>query len=201
MIVETRFEQNTDEWFDAKAGVPSSSHYDEILTTKCVPSKSADGYRYKLAGEYFLGIDHDEFFNRDMKRGIELQPKAESTFEFKHGVKLDHPAMCYLDERKDRLCSPDGLMPETGLEIKCPKRKTHIKYLIEGVLPYSYFQQVHGSMYITGFKEWWFMSYYPGLPSFELKVKRNEKFISALATELDKFIDNLISTIRKIKGG
>jgi len=201
MIVETGFEQNSDAWFDAKAGVPSSSRFADIITTKGEPSISTDGYMYKLAGEYIAGIDRNNYMSWDMKRGLEIQPRAERFFEFTHGVKLEHPAMCYLDERKDRLCSPDGLMPEIGLEIKCPKMKTHVGYFIDKALPYKYFQQVHGSMYITGFKYWWFMSYYPGLPPFEIKVKRNEKFISALAKELDKFVDKLVMTIRKIKGG
>lgn len=199
MIIETGFEQNTDEWLKAKAGVPSSSHFFEIITTKGEPSKSAEGYMDKLAGEYVAGIDIDDFMSRDMKRGLAIQPKAEAFFEFTHGVKLEHPAMCYLDERKDRLCSPDGLMPEIGLEIKCPKMKTHVGYIRKNELPYAYFQQVHGSMYITGFKEWWFMSFYPGLPPFELKVKRNEKFISALAKELDLFVDRLIGVIKILK--
>ena len=199
MIIETGFEQNTDAWFDAKAGVPSSSHYDEIVTTKGEPSKSAEAYMHKLAGEHIVGIDQDGYMSWDMKRGLEMQPKAERFFEYTHDVKLEHPAMCYLDERKDRLCSPDGLMPEIGLEIKCPKMHTHVGYLMAGVLPYKYFQQVHGSMYITGYSHWWFMSFYPDLPPFEIKVRRNEKFISALAKELDKFIDELVKTIRRLK--
>ena len=201
MIVETGFEQNSNQWFDAKAGIPSSSHFNEIVTTKGMLSKSVEGYMHKLAGEYIAGINQDEFMSWDMKRGLEIQPKAERFFEFTHGLKLDHPAMCYLDERKDRLCSPDGLMPEIGLEIKCPNMKTHVGYLMAGVLPYKYFQQIHGSMYISGFKYWWFMSFYPGLPPFEIKVKRDEKFISVLAKELDNFVPKLAAMIRKLKGG
>ena len=200
MIIETGFKQNSEEWFDAKAGVPSSSHFSDIITTKGAPSKSAEKYMHKLAGEYIAGISQNEYMSWDMQRGLEVEPEAAKFFEYTHDVKLYYPAVCYLDERKDRLCSPDGLMPEMGLEIKCPKMATHVGYLMAGVLPYQYFQQVHGSMYITGYNHWWFMSYYPGLPSFEIKVKRNETFISALASELDKFIDNLVSTINKVRG-
>ena len=194
MIIETGFEQLSDEWFAAKAGIPSASHFDKIITTKGESSDSAIQYMHKLAGEYIIG-KADTYMSYDMKRGIELEPEAVKFFEYTHGVQLEKVALCYYDERKDRLCSPDRM----GFEAKCPKMHTHVGYLMAGVLPYKYFQQVHGSMYITGFSLWWFMSFYPGLPPFEIKVKRNEKFISALAKELDKFIDELVRTIRKLR--
>lgn len=194
MIIENSFEQLCDEWFVAKAGVPSASHFDDIVTPKGEPSASAVKYMYRLAGEHIAGRA-DSYMSYDMKRGIELEPEAVRFFEFTHDVELEKVALCYYDERRDRLCSPDRL----GLEIKCPKMETHIGYLLKGVFPRIYIPQVQGSMYITGYDHWWFMSYYPGLPPLEIKVKRDEKFISALAKELDNFIIKLTMTIKKLK--
>ena len=194
MIIETGFEQLSDEWFAAKAGIPSASHFSEIITPNGDPSKSQTPYMYRLAGEYIAG-GAESYVSYDMKRGIELEPEAVKFFEYIHDVELEPVALCYFDERKDRLCSPDRL----GLEIKCPKMQTHVGYLIKGVLPYIYLPQVQGSMYITGYDYWWFMSYYPGLPPFEIKVKRDERFISALAKELDGFVIKLAMTITKVK--
>ena len=195
MIIETGFEQLSDEWFTAKAGTPSASHFSEIVSSNGELSKSATKYMYRLVGEYIVGRE-DSYMSYDMKRGIELEPEAVSFFEFTHDVELEKVALCYYDERKDRLCSPDRM----GLEIKCPKMETHIGYLDKGVMPYIYIPQVQGSMYITGYDHWWFMSYYPGLPSLEIKVKRDEKFISRLSKELDGFIIKLAMTIKKIRG-
>jgi len=39
----------------------------------------------------------------------------------------------------------------------------------------------------------------PGLPPLILSIKRDEKFLSALATELDKFCLELAQMIKKIK--
>jgi len=194
MIIETGFDQLTDEWFEAKAGIPSSSHFDEIITPGGEPSISATQYMHRLAGEYIVGRA-DSYMSYDMKRGIELEPKAVKFFEFTHGVELEQVALCYHDERKDRLCSPDRM----GLEIKCPKMHTHVNYLLKGTVPRIYWPQVQGSMYITGYDYWWFMSFYPGLPPLEIKMKRDERFISALAKALDEFVIKLALCIRRIK--
>jgi len=201
MIIRDDIIQGTDEWFREHAGKPGSSSNNKIVTTKGEPSKQAADYVLQLAGEYLLGTVEHGYVSYAMQRGIEIEAEAREYYEFINDVEVQQVGMIYKDERQDRLCSPDGLMDGKGLEIKCPMLKTHIKYLLGGKLPTEYFCQVQGSLYITDFETWDFMSYYPGLKPFLITAKRNEKFISALATELDKFIDNLISTIRKIKGG
>lgn len=195
MIVENSFKQLSDKWLEAKAGIPSASSFAEIITTKGESSKQAEKYMYKLAGETILGRASETYSNWNMQRGIELEPEAIERFEFVHRTKTERVALCYFDERKDRLCSPDGM----GLEVKCPLMETHIGYLMANKLPTAYFQQVHGSMYITGYDYWWFMSYCPGLPAFEIKVQRDEKFISALAKEIDSFVIKLAMTIKRLK--
>jgi hypothetical protein len=50
-------------------------------------------------------------------------------------------------------------------------------------------------MLITGFSDWWFMSYHPEQPPLVLKIKRNERFITKLATELDRFTEILAAKI------
>ena len=59
--------------------------------------------------------------------------------------------------------------------------------------------QVHGGMAVTGLPFWYFMSYYPGLPPFIVKVERDDAFISKLKTELDVFCFDLVATVKKLK--
>ena len=201
MIIRDDIEQGSPQWFQEHAGKPGASSYNKIVTTRGEPSKQANDYALQLAGEYLLGTVEYGYTSFAMQRGIEMEAEAREYYEFINDVEVQQVGMIYKDERQDRLCSPDGLMDGKGLEIKSPMLKAHIKYLLGGKLPTEYFCQVQGSLYITGFETWDFMSYYPGLKPFLITVRRDEKFISALATELDKFIDNLILTIRKIKGG
>jgi hypothetical protein len=192
-------EQMSEQWFAEKAGKPGASSFDKIITTKGEPSKMAKRYLYQLAGESITGLKTESYQNAAMLRGIELEPQARSLFEMIHDVEVKQVGLCYPDEQKKYLCSPDGLLDNAGLEIKCPEIHTHVSYLIEGKLPTDYFQQVQGGMAVTGLPFWYFMSYYPGLPPFIIKVERDDAFISKLKAELDKFCYELAATVRKLK--
>lgn len=198
MIIET-FEQLSPEWFAARAGIPTSSCFDKIVTTKGEPSKSAQNYMYQLAGERLAGVKTATYQNAAMLRGIEMQGEAVALFTFLKDVEVKEVGLCYRDEQKRYSCSPDGLMGLEGLEIKCPLIHTHVGYLLSGSLPMDYYQQVQGSMLVTGFSSWWFMSYYPGLPPLIIRVERDDVFCSKLKVALDEFCYNLDKITEKLK--
>ena len=191
--------QMEEEWFLEKTGKPGASSFDKIITTKGEPSKSAKNYLYQLAGETIVGLKTETYQNAIMQRGIELEPLARSLFEMIYDVEVKQVGLCYPDEQKKYLCSPDGLLEDSGLEIKCPLIHTHVSYLLGGKLPTDYFQQVQGSMAVTGFSYWYFMSYYPGMAPFIIKVDRDEEFIAKLKAELDSFCLELALTVKKLK--
>lgn len=181
MIIET-FEQNSPEWEKAKAGIPSASRFSEIIDTKGNYSKQVDTYINHLLAERMLGKMISGYESYDVRMGKEYEPEARDQFKFLMGLDVVEIGLIWKDESKNVLCSPDGLIsnienPTAGLEIKCPKASTHIYYLRTQKLPGAYFQQVQGAMYVTGLKEWYFMSYYPGLQSLIIKVKRDNKWI------------------------
>lgn len=199
MIIIDHIKQNTPEWKSLKAGRPSASNFNKIITTTGRPSKQADDYVLQLAGEYILETIEDSYTSYAMELGTQKEDEARQLYSILHDVEVKQVGMVYKDERKDRLCSPDGLMDGVGIEIKCPMLKTHVGYLLDKKLPTEYFCQVHGSMYITGFHEWEFMSYYPGLAPLIITVERDERFIKELNTQLDEFVYKLAVYIRKLK--
>jgi putative phage-type endonuclease len=192
-------EQLSDEWFAARCGVPSASRFNKIVTTNGDRSKQATAYMYQLAGERIIGKAEETYMSASMQRGIEMEPKARQLYEMINDVDVQEVGLCYNDEHKQCSCSPDGLIDPKGLEIKCPEIHTHIDYLLRGKLPTAYFQQVQGSMLVTGYDEWDFMSYFPGLPPLIVTVERNENFITALSEQLDEFCFDLAITTRKLK--
>lgn len=199
MIIEN-FEQCSQEWFAARLGRPSASQFDKIITTKGERSKQRTKYMYQLAGERISGAREESYTNAAMQRGTEMEPEARSLYELLHDVQVDQVGMCYKDEARLFSCSPDGLVGDNGgLEIKCPSMAVHIEYLIGGKLPTDYFQQVHGSLLITG-REWWdFASYYPGIKPLIVRVYPDEKFLAALESELILFCEELADVVEKIK--
>lgn len=198
MLIENSFEQRSPEWYAAKAGVPSASNFDKIITTTGQPSKQAEKYMYQLAGERLLGKIEEGYCNAAMTRGIEMEPEARQFYEVLHDCEVEQVALVYRDERKLYSCSPDGLLPSGGLEIKCPSLAVHIEYMLGGKLPATYYQQVQGSLFVTGLEWWDFESYYPGVKPFLIRVEPDLKFHAKLeaaleqfCTELDKITDKL----------
>jgi len=193
--------QLSKEWFREKAGVPSASNFDKIVTSKGEPSKQSVKYLYQLAGENIVGLKTETYQNEAMKRGVVLEAEARNLFAMVHDVSVRQVGLIYKDARKTCLCSPDGIIgEEAGLEIKCPLIHTHVSYLLKGELPTDYIQQVQGSMMVTGFSSWWFESYFPGLPPLILKIERDNIFIEKLEKELNRFVEDLAITIKKLKG-
>lgn len=193
-------DQRSEDWFKVKAGVPSASDFDRILTPKTLkPSAQGVAYLDQLAGERILGIKQDSFMTQAMVEGIEREAEAREVFTFITGLEGQEVGFCLADNGKYG-CSPDWLMPDTGLEIKNPKLHTHVGYLRGNVLPNDYVLQVQGSMLVTGFDTWYFFSYFPGLPPLILLVERDNAICSALREELEKFCYELDQLVKRIGG-
>lgn len=185
-------EQNSQEWMEARAGIPTSSCFGQIVTPKQgKASAQAQKYLYTLAGERIAGVKADSYNGFWMERGLEIEAEARNLFQVIRDVEVKQVGLVYPDERKLWACSPDGLMELEGLEIKCPAMHTHVGYLLAGELPADYIPQIQGSMLITGFMAWWFMSYYPGLPPLMIKVKRDNEFCAKLKVALEEFCQRL----------
>ncbi len=132
---------------------------------------------------------------------VEDEARREYCFTFKpKGERLIDAGFVEHDDGRFG-CSPDALIGETsGLEIKCPKFKTHVKYLLDGELPPDYAVQVHGSMYATGRPSWVFMSYATGFPPFVLTVQRDEAICAKIGEALAGFYkryDDAMAQLRK----
>ncbi len=75
-----------------------------------------------------------------------------------------------------------------------------MEYICKGVLPDDYKAQVHGQLIVTG-RDWVdFMSYFPGLPKFLIRVEPDD-FTDKLRSYLDRFWDMYQGMLAKIKAG
>lgn len=198
-MIALEIEQGTEEWKKARLGIPTASNFDSIVTTKGDPSKQAQKYLYRLAGERVSGVGEETYQNAAMARGIELEAEARAFYELTHEVTVKQVGICYPDEKKRFSCSPDGLVGEAGLiEIKCPLIATHVGYLLDCTLPMDYWQQVQGQLLVTG-REWCdFISYYPGLKPLIVRVERDNAFIFKLLEALNAFCKELDSVVKRI---
>jgi len=202
MIRIDDIEQNTPAWLALKAGVPSASNFDKIIQMSGKASTQRKKYLYQLAGERITGIREDGYQNDAMRRGIEMEPEAVSAYELIFDVETEKVGVCYMDEKKSFLCSPDRIIvgnPWGLLEVKCPAIQTHVGYLVDDKLPSEYFQQVQGQMYVAGADWVDFMSYYPSMKPLLVRVNRDKEFIAKLESELKTFCSDLEEVVLRIR--
>lgn len=189
-------DQGSFEWWEARRGVPTASCFDRIITPKT--EKLATGrssYIAELIGE--MAGHQDDFTTRAIQQGIDLEPEARKLYEFDTGVDVKQVGFCLSDCGRYG-CSPDGLVGDDGgIELKCPKAKTHVQYLLDGVLPTEYRAQVHGCLLVTGRKWWDFMSYCHNLPPFRIRVEP-DGFTDLLWTAIQQFVDELDAAVSRI---
>lgn len=188
-------QQGSDEWFKARLGIPTATGLSSIVSASGAKSSASNTYLAELIAECYLGAS-EGFKSKAMDRGNELEPLARSAYEFINDVDVTQVGGVYLSSNKDLMVSPDGLIPELkkGLEIKCPDMKTHIKYILEGVLPSEYIIQVQSSIWVTGYESWDFMSYCPEYKPqtcFILNVKPDPKIQKAFDEHVPPFLERL----------
>lgn len=201
-------QQGTQKWLELRAGMPTSSDFDKIITPGGAFSKSAGAYCNKLLVEVMLGRPLIGVSMPWMERGKEMEAEAVKYYEFQRDV-VTQP-IGFITTNDGRIgASPDRLVGEAGLlEIKCPTDETQSKYLAahidallgtDGGVAEAYKVQCQGQLWVAE-REWTDIeAYYPGLPEAITRVTRDEKFISTMRTFLYDFIAMFDDRLAKLK--
>ena len=194
-------EQGSEEWLAARLGIPTATGFENIVTATGKKSASYIKYMAELIEESILG-GGDTFKSGFMERGNQLEPQARAAYEFLTGNDVIQVGGVYLNEDREVMVSPDGLIPslKKGLEIKCPKMSTHIRYLLEGGVPSEYIIQVQANLWVTGYDTWDFVSYCPEYqkqPLYIFTAHRDQVLMAAF----DKLIPQFLNTLRAYKNG
>ena len=182
--------QGSVEWLQARCGIPTASEFDNLITPTGELRKGEMPKTYlatKLAEWWTGGIIEQFNSSFAMEQGQILESEAVPWFELEYGVEINRVGLCTTDDGKIG-CSPDGLIGQTGIEIKCPRVDTHVGYLLAGVLPKQYTAQVQGCMFVTGARHWRFLSYCRRFPQLVLTVERDIEIQDALHCALDSFL-------------
>ena len=197
-------EQRTDDWFAARLGkVTASRVADVIAKTKSGYSASRDNYMADLIVERLTGEKASSFSNAAMEWGTATEPVARAAYSAYTGELveevgfIDHPRIA------NSGASPDGLVGDGLVEIKCPATATHLDTLLAGTVPLKYILQMQWQMACTGRKFCDFVSYDPRLPQhlrlFIKRVERDDKRIAEMETEVRKFLGELEEKLAKLK--
>lgn len=179
--------QGTSEWLSLRAGIPTASEFDRIVTPTGKVSTSQDNYLYLLLSERITGRPDTETVSFWMERGSHMEAEAVSFYEFQRDIETELVGFLTNDEgtigaSPDRLVGDDGL-----LEIKCPAPHTHVSYLLYKPVDKKYFPQLQGQLWISGRRWVDILSYHPQMPPALVRVERDEEYIALLEKEVTKF--------------
>ena len=162
-------------------------------------------YLSQIVAELLTGKPQgSDYTNAYMQYGTETEPLARSAYEVATDVVVDEVGFCNHPFIGWSGASPDGLVGDVGLvEIKCPKISTHLSYLIAGVVPAQYKNQMMWQMACTN-REWCdFVSFRPDLPDhlqlFVVRFNRDSKRISELESAVIAFLDAAETMVFKLK--
>lgn len=187
--------QGSVEWFAARCGRPTASEFKSVLAKG--EGKVRRKYMMQLLAERMTGKVAEGFSNKHTDRGHEQEPEARNAYAV---VTDANPIPVGFIRNGNIGCSPDALIGDDGLlEIKSKLPAIQCEVLLADKCPTEHYAQVQGQLLVTE-REWCdFVSYSPGLPLFIKRVKRDELYIAALKTEIEKFLEELDTLQRQLQ--
>jgi putative phage-type endonuclease len=195
--------QGTPEWLAERAGKVTASMISAVLMKP--ETAGYRDYQAQLVAELLTGKPQgSDYSNANMVYGTETEPLARSAYEVHTDLVVDEVGLCQHPTITRSGASPDGLVGTDGLvEIKCPKVSTHLSYLLAGVVPAAYKNQMMWQMACTG-REWCdFVSFRPDLPEhlqlFIVRFQRDPARILELEAAVVAFLDAVDVMLLKLK--
>jgi len=180
-------DQGSEEWVTCRLGLPTASMFATVLAVgkDGGASLTRKTYLLKLLGEKLTGEPAEQFTNPHTERGHRLEGEARDLYAL---LTDREPKPVGFMRRGDAGASPDSLIDDNGvLEIKTKLAHLQLDCLLRGRLPPEHKAQCQGQLWISG-REWVdFISYWPRLPLFRVRVFRDEAYIETLAKAVDEF--------------
>ena len=197
-------EQGTPEWHQLRLGKVTASRVSDVMAKiKTGESASRKNYRAELVVQRLTGLPSESFTNAAMEWGTATEPMARIAYEIAKEVVveqvgfIEHPTIAMFG------CSPDGLVHDGMIEIKCPNSATHIEYLTDNKAPAKYINQMQCQMAVTGKKWCDFVSFDPRLPEdlqlFVVRVERDQKYIDSMEVEVVEFLTEVEGMVNQLK--
>jgi putative phage-type endonuclease len=171
MIIHN-IDQHSEAWHEIRCGRITGTRFKSL-----VAKETTDTYKdllTNIACEIITNRAEETYINAAMEKGLELEPVARSVYSELTG-NLVKTAGFITREEDDEFSewigiSPDGLIGDGMIEIKCPLMKTHMGYIMWNQLPTEYRYQVQGQLFVTGLKFCDFMSFVEDMKPFIIRV-------------------------------
>jgi hypothetical protein len=197
--------QGSTEWFEARLGIPSASKFGTIMASGKDGGDSITRLEYlrRLAGEIITGrLAEETFKSAAMERGKEMEPQAIADYERRRKITVQRVGLGINFSGLKKCCaSPDGLVGfDGGLETKTMRPDKMIPLLERGAaMQPEHRAQVYGNMLVFE-RDWWdFKIFYEGMPPFEVRVMRDDRYLRELHDQIEVFNHDLKRLVEKLR--
>ena len=171
---------------------------------KGAESGEREGYRMELVAERLTGqVDDSVFQTKWLREGTEQEPYARAAYEVATGNYLDQHSFVLHPQWDFTGASPDGICGRGGVQIKCPKSTTHLKWMDAGIVPPEHVPQMMWE--IECFELDWldFVSYDARMiqESFQLfivRLHRNEEILKQYRLSVLEFEEEIRCQIERL---
>tara|TARA_R110000868_G_scaffold99634_1_gene274150 strand:- start:131 stop:742 length:612 start_codon:yes stop_codon:yes gene_type:complete len=196
-------EQGTPEWLASRAGKVTASMIENVLAGPTTAARL--NYQAQIVAEILTGKPQGSIYvNEAMRFGTEQEPFARAEYEIKHEVSVDQVGLVIHPTIERGAASPDGIVSEGLVEIKCPQIATHLGYILDKKVPTKYVPQILWQMACTGQKWCDFVSFRPELPEklrmFVCRLERDDKRIAEIEEKVIKFLNEVDKQLEKLNG-
>lgn len=124
-------QQKTPEWFALRVKHPLTASEAQAIANQ---GKGLETLVWEKMTERFSIADKERYSNKDLERGVELEPLAREMYELETGNKIEEVGFV-INEKVSNVggASPDGIIvAQNGLlEIKCFDDKKHFQMIMD----------------------------------------------------------------------
>ena len=198
-MIITNCEQQSEAWYSVRCGKVTGTRFQALMMG--LKTKGFNDLISDVMAELITEEIEPTYINEIMQRGIDLEPEAIK--EYEHLSECEVKSVGFCEPNADHEfydwigCSPDGIIENIDplnyglVEVKCPLAKTHLGYISDGILPPKYINQVQGQLFVTGLAWCDFMSYYPKMKTFIIRVYPDKALHEQFTERLRFFINTV----------
>lgn len=198
---------NTPNWYAARRGCLTGSRMEDAMaylkTGK--PSQARLDYIADVVNERLTGEAVTHYVTPAMQWGIDQEDAAKAAYEVATGRLIEACGFVRHDSIEWFGATPDGLVGDGLIEIKCPTSRKYQAWILAGVVPEEHKPQMIAECVCAG-REWVdFVAYDPRMPERQrlfvrryTPTKEEREAVEAEAirflAEVDEMFDRILST-------
>ena len=158
--------QGTGAWFNSRCGHLTGSRM-RSSRKKLKNGKDSSERRallIEILAERMTGDIVSKYLTTAMQHGLEQEGNAKAAYEAATGRIVTDVGFCQHPTIDFLGASPDGLVADGLIEIKCPTTSTHLNWILDGGIPEEHLDQMILQCAVT--QRGWcdFVSYDPRVP-------------------------------------